>query len=47
MVRKAFNSYSVNTALFSCDLYDYDRGDPAAINAFRGEFMAQYEWAEM
>lgn len=47
LVRKAFNSYSVNPALFSCDLYDFDRGDPAAINAFRGEFMTQYEWAEM
>lgn len=47
IVRKSFNAYSVNTALFSCDLYDYDRGDPAAINAFHGEFMAQYEWAEM
>lgn len=47
LVRKAFNSYSVNTALFSCDLYDYDRGDPAAMNAYHGEFMAQYEWAEM
>lgn len=47
LVRKAFNSYSVNTAFFSCDLYDYDRGDPAAINAFHGDFMTQYEWAEM
>lgn len=45
LVRRSFNTYSVNTALFSCDLYDYDRGDPAAINAYHGEFMSQYEWA--
>ena len=45
IVRKSFNAYSVNTALFSCDLYDYDRGDPAAISAYHGEFMSQYEWA--
>lgn len=47
IVRKGFNTYSVNTELFSCDLYDYDRGDPGAINAYKGEFMLQYEWAEM
>lgn len=45
IVRKSFNTYSVNTALFSCDLYDYDKGDPAAINAYKGEFMFQYDWA--
>jgi len=45
IVRKSFNTYSVNTELFSADLYDYDRGDPAAINAYKGEFMSQYEWA--
>lgn len=44
IVRKGFNTYSVNTALFSCDLYDYDKGDPNAINAYKGEFMSQYEW---
>ena len=45
IVRKSFNPYSVNTDLFSCDLYDYDKGDPNAINAYHGEYMAQYEWA--
>jgi len=44
IVRKSFNTYSVNTELFSCDLYDYDKGDPAAINAYKGEFMTQYDW---
>ena len=47
IVRKSFNTYSVNTDLFSCDLYDYDKGDPNAINAYHGEYMAQYEWGEM
>jgi len=45
IVRKGFNTYSVNVDLFSCDLYDYDKGDPTAINSYHGEFMAQYEWA--
>lgn len=46
LLQKGYNTYSVDTALFSCDLYDYDKGLPEAINAYKGEFMAQYEWAE-
>ncbi len=45
LVRRSFNTYSVNTSLFACDLYDYDKGDPIAINTYKGEFMSQYEWA--
>lgn len=30
----------------SSDLYEWKKGNPAAINAFRGEYMAQYSWAE-
>ena len=45
IVRKSFNTYSVDTSLFACDLYDYDKGEPAAINAYKGEFMFQYDWA--
>ena len=30
---------------FSCDWYDYEKGLPEAMNAYKGEFMAQYEWA--
>ena len=30
----------------SCDFYDYLKGDPGAINSYRGEFMYQYSWAE-
>ena len=29
-----------------CDYYDYLAGDPLAINAWRGEYMNQYSWAE-
>ena len=47
IVRKGFNTYSVNTELFSSDLYEYDKGNPDAINAYKGEFMLQYEWALM
>ncbi len=40
------NYYSVDTELFSCDAYEYEEDDPAAVNAYHGEYMAQYSWAE-
>lgn len=45
LVRKGYNSYWVDVSLFSSDLYDYDKGDPQAINAYKGEYMLQYDWA--
>ena len=44
---KGFNQYGVNVNNFNCDYYDYKNGVPQAINAYQGEFLAQYEWAEM
>lgn len=29
-----------------CDAYDFEKGDLVAINSFRGEYMANYSWAE-
>lgn len=31
---------------FECDYYNWINGDPKAINAFSGEYMTQYSWAE-
>lgn len=42
---KGHNQYAVDVKLFSCDWYDYEKGLPEAMNAYKGEFMAQYEWA--
>lgn len=44
---KGFNQYGVNVNNFGCDFYEYKKGEPQAINAYKGEFMAQYEWAEL
>ena len=30
-----------------CDYYRFLQGDPMAVNQYRGEYMAQYSWAEM
>lgn len=37
----------INTELIDCDYYDWIAGKPYAINAYRGEYMTQYSWAEI
>lgn len=41
------NSLSVVVANVDCDYYDFLDGSAAAMNAFRGEYMANYSWGEM
>ena len=43
---KSRNHLSVDPQKFKCDAYDYEKGDIAAINSFRGEYMVNYSWAE-
>ena len=31
---------------YRCDYYDYLQGLPRGLNAYRGEYMRQYDWAE-
>ena len=44
---KRRGSQGVNPSTFDCDFYDYLAGKPSAINAYEGEYMSQYSWAEM
>lgn len=37
---------SIITEKIRCDYYDYLKGTPEGINAFKGEYMMQYSWAE-
>ena len=37
----------IRTDLVDCDYYDWKKGKPWAINAYRGEYMNQYSWAEL
>ena len=32
---------------FTCDIYQFIKGDPAAINEYRGEYMTSYSWASL
>lgn len=36
----------INPEKVSCDYYDWCSGKPQAINRYRGEYMAQYGWAD-
>ena len=44
---KNWNTWGVDASKISCDYYDFLQKDSAAVNSFRGEYMAQYSWAEM
>lgn len=46
VVRHTREAYSVNTDMLDCDYYRFLAMDPAAVNSYRGEFMAQYSWSE-
>lgn len=46
IIIKNWNSLAVDTSRFTCDYYDFLRGDVAALNAYTGEYMGDYSWAE-
>ncbi|MGM9970047.1 MAG: response regulator [Anaeroplasma sp.] len=43
---KTWNHLAIDTSKFKCDAYDYEKMDVKAINAFHGEYMYEYSWAE-
>lgn len=49
ILKRGFNSYSVDVDEFDCDLYDYEKENATAeeLNRFQGEYMSQYSWAEV
>ena len=46
IVIKRRDSIALDPEKVDCDYYRYLEGDPAAAKAFRGEYMANYSWAE-
>lgn len=46
VLRKSFNSIAIDTSKVDCDFYRYKQGDEEALDAYVGEFMNQYSWAE-
>lgn len=47
IILKSRNSIAVNCELADCDYYDFLRHIPCAVNAYHGEYMMQYSWAEI
>ncbi len=43
---RRYGAVGIDTAKIDCDYYEYLNGNPAAVNAFRGEYMTQYSWGE-
>ena len=43
---KSWNRLSVDASAIKCDAYLYEKGDLTAVNAYRGEYMSAYSWAE-
>lgn len=41
------NQFAVNPDKIECDYYQFLKGDAAAVNRYRGEYMKQYSWAEL
>lgn len=46
VVQKQYNSIRVNMDTIQCDYYDFLLNRKEARNAYHGEFMKQYSWAE-
>ena len=43
---KRHNECAINVVLIDCDAYEYKHGNPDAVRAYRGEYMAQFPWAQ-
>ncbi|MGN0641967.1 MAG: response regulator [Huintestinicola sp.] len=46
VIVKTYNSLAVDPDKIDCDYYRFLNSDDEAVNAYTGEFMAQYSWAE-
>lgn len=47
ILRKQRNSFAVIPEKIVCDYYGFLKYDPVCVNAYLGQYMAQYSWAEM
>lgn len=46
LVFKRRGSYALDIAQVSCDYFDFEKGNAAAVNRYHGEYMSSYSWAE-
>lgn len=46
VIVKSYNSIAVDVDAVDCDYFRFLQGDPAAVNAYTGEYLSNYSWAE-
>ncbi|MDL2218205.1 response regulator [Christensenellaceae bacterium OttesenSCG-928-M15] len=47
MIRKSWNNLAIDTDNVACDYYAFLKGDTDALNAYTGDYMSEYSWAEV
>jgi len=47
IIKKERNQIAVDRSKIKCEYYDFLSWDAAAVNAYQGEYMSNYSWAEM
>jgi len=47
IIQKHYNNFAIKPDKIDCDSYRFMKGDPQYINAYHGQYMAQYSWSEM
>jgi two-component system LytT family response regulator len=47
IIVKGRNTIAIDCNAVDCDLYNFLRHIPYAVNSYRGEYMTQYSWAEI
>ena len=46
VIVRTFGAIAIDPSRIDCDYYRFLEMDPAAVNAYAGEYMSQYEWGE-
>lgn len=47
LISRNWNQISIDKSKIRCDFYDLLNWEPSAVNAYQGEYMSNYAWAEM
>ena len=47
IVIKKRNQIAIDKSKIKCDYFEFFNGDVSAVNAYTGEYMTNYSWAEM
>lgn len=46
LIRKTVNYIAIRPEIIDCDMYNYLRGDPDAVDNYHGDYMSTYSWSD-